>query len=831
MREQVRRYAALRPRYRLLAGTLQRVLEAAAARHAPLAIVQSRAKAVSSFAEKTLRKRKPGHGYDPVRQFTDLCGARVITHCRSEVNRIGRFIEDHFDIDRENSVDATGRLRPTEFGYRSVHYIVSFRRGVFPCDEVDLTVDDALYPDAEAPMKAEIQVRTVLEHAWADLSHELTYKSSFRVPGPWLREIARVAALLEDVDGAFERLHEGLRRYASNYGGYLPPDELEREISLLQSVLEHDPENADLAQRLGKLLMARGDWDAAIAVLEPLADSGHPPLLRDLGVAMCRRHRDDRACSEFRRGQELLQRAAEPPSADADALASLAGTWRGADDELARSLYRRAYEADPGNPYPLGNYLEMEIARQGTLAMVPLLAPSLRAAILRCHDQASVGMNMPWAFYDLGKLHLLLGEPYESLDAYARGISVSATGTPIESALQSVALLDRAVGDALPALQWVQRFLLVAAAARERTRHPGDVAPWPPPEALRHMATVGPAPIVGPVVILAGWTDPSLDESMSGYRDLVREVLSGFAGTIIAGGTTAGISGLAGEIGERNPSGIRTIGYLPCDPLPADAVIDPRYTEIRRTGGQAFTPLEPLQSWIDLLASGIDPAQVKVIGINGGRIAGAEYRIALALGAQVAVIEESGRAAARLVSGGEWATASTLLSCPADAMTLRAFLRPTVAPLTAEARECLARAIHEAYRLQRAREASPDLGEWETLPGTLKASNAQQADDMLAKLERVGCQAVAVTGRDIALLTFSGAEVEVMAEMEHGRWTLERLRDGWRWGPKKDIDRKVSPCLVGWGELPEDVREWDREAVRAIPAILARVGLEVRRLV
>ena len=197
------------PALQVLRGDAAEGLEEAAARHAPLAIVQSRAKAVSSFAEKTLRKRKPGHGYDPVRQFTDLCGARVITHCRSEVNLVGRFIESHFDVDWENSVDATQRLRPTEFGYRSVHYIVSFRRGVFPGDEIDVTVGDDLYPDTEAPMKAEIQVRTVLEHAWADLSHELTYKKSFRVPSPWLREIARVAALLEDVDGAFERLHEG----------------------------------------------------------------------------------------------------------------------------------------------------------------------------------------------------------------------------------------------------------------------------------------------------------------------------------------------------------------------------------------------------------------------------------------------------------------------------------------------------------------------------------------------------------------------------------------------------------------------------------------------
>ncbi len=69
----------------------------------------------------------------------------------------------------------------------------------------------------------------------------------------------------------------------------------------------------------------------------------------------------------------------------------------------------------------------------------------------------------------------------------------------------------------------------------------------------------------------------------------------------------------------------------------------------------------------------------------------------------------------------------------------------------------------------------------------------------------------------------------MLAEIEHGRWNAERLINGWRWGEEKDHEKKTSPHLVSWAELPGDVKEWDRAAVRKIPKILASIGLKVKR--
>ena len=77
--------------------------------------------------------------------------------------------------------------------------------------------------------------------------------------------------------------------------------------------------------------------------------------------------------------------------------------------------------------------------------------------------------------------------------------------------------------------------------------------------------------------------------------------------------------------------------------------------------------------------------------------------------------------------------------------------------------------------------------------------------------------------------TWSEGKIEEMAEMEHGRWNIERFRDGWRPGPRDDAS-KLHDCLVAWNDLPggkTGVQEYDRRAVRAFPKILAKAELEV----
>ncbi|MBA7711069.1 hypothetical protein ES703_120021 [subsurface metagenome] len=157
-----------------------------------------------------------------------------------------------------------------------------------------------------------------------------------------------------------------------------------------------------------------------------------------------------------------------------------------------------------------------------------------------------------------------------------------------------------------------------------------------------------------PIVIIAGGTDESVEEQMNSYRESLISAFKDFEGTIISGGTTSGISGLAGDIKEEYGDRIRLIGYTPRRfPDEYRVKLDERY-EHRFSNAEDFSYLEVLQYWYDILRSGCDPNKIKLIGINGGRISALEFRIAIAFGAQVGIIESSGRAANEIINDSWW---------------------------------------------------------------------------------------------------------------------------------------------------------------------------------
>jgi hypothetical protein len=149
--------------------------------------------------------------------------------------------------------------------------------------------------------------------------------------------------------------------------------------------------------------------------------------------------------------------------------------------------------------------------------------------------------------------------------------------------------------------------------------------------------------------------------------------------------------------------------------------------------------------------------------------------------------------------------------------------------------EVLARAIHERY-VRREREngktpeINPSMVEWDDLPESLRESNRHQAADICRKLHAVGCDIEPLTDWDAPPPKFSAAEMQLLARMEHERWQAEREAGGWKLAAEKNEARKETPYLVPYDELPDDIKEYDRAAVRGIPAFLAEVGFAVVRV-
>ena len=146
--------------------------------------------------------------------------------------------------------------------------------------------------------------------------------------------------------------------------------------------------------------------------------------------------------------------------------------------------------------------------------------------------------------------------------------------------------------------------------------------------------------------------------------------------------------------------------------------------------------------------------------------------------------------------------------------------------------EVLAQAIHHDYVLHRgdAVAGGSSAVPWEQLPEALRESNRRQAADIGRKLRAVGCDIEPLADWDAPPLTFTTAEVEQLARMEHDRWRAEREAARGHGRPTGSEPRRDSPYLVPWDELPEEIKEVNRDTVRAMPAVLAGIGFAVVRL-
>ena len=116
-------------------------------------------------------------------------------------------------------------------------------------------------------------------------------------------------------------------------------------------------------------------------------------------------------------------------------------------------------------------------------------------------------------------------------------------------------------------------------------------------------------------------------------------------------------------------------------------------------------------------------------------------------------------------------------------------------------------------------------------PPDLRNSSIEHIMSIPNKLETLGYEIVPDGGcyPDQRVSSFTPSEIECLAVLEHRRWIAERIKAGWVYGKERDVESKTSPYLVPWEELPERAREWNRSAIRNIPALLAAENLAIAR--
>lgn len=190
-------YAEAEPKYKALGAYLQAELK------------QILEKAEVSCLEVQFRVKKADSAYkkvgekeinEPFVQMEDWCALRIICYYEDDIARISKLLNERLAIRKK--YDVANRLGQNEVGYRSTHFILTIKP------------DQALGEyESLQDVIAEVQVRTILMHAWAEIEHKLQYKSGQAVPSEFRRKLALLSAKFEETDQQFVDIRKGLTAY------------------------------------------------------------------------------------------------------------------------------------------------------------------------------------------------------------------------------------------------------------------------------------------------------------------------------------------------------------------------------------------------------------------------------------------------------------------------------------------------------------------------------------------------------------------------------------------------------------------------------------------
>ena len=175
--------------------------------------------------QQSLEKKLEEKSYDDIHAVPDISGARVVCFYSPEIDAICKIVESTFRVIEKE--DKTAGLGENLMGYQGFHYIVTLG------PEFSGTRYEGI-----SSLKCEIQVRTILQDVWSQISHHLVYKHEDAIPKDLKRDVNSVMSLLEVAQGVFDSVkdqQDQKRNYLSAIS-----HENEDQQEFLSQPIDHD---------------------------------------------------------------------------------------------------------------------------------------------------------------------------------------------------------------------------------------------------------------------------------------------------------------------------------------------------------------------------------------------------------------------------------------------------------------------------------------------------------------------------------------------------------------------------------------------------------------
>ena len=171
---------------------------------------KARIKSFGSYYKKILRqKAQESSTSDSLVTLTDMIGIRIVCPFVEDLSIVEKQMCELYDVKEVEKKGANQSFR--EFGYESVHILISVPENCKPTVHVEKPLPEGLV--------VEIQVRTILQDAWAEVEHELIYKSEFNpFDKPLRRKLASINASLTLADIIFQEIRDYQKKLQNELG-------------------------------------------------------------------------------------------------------------------------------------------------------------------------------------------------------------------------------------------------------------------------------------------------------------------------------------------------------------------------------------------------------------------------------------------------------------------------------------------------------------------------------------------------------------------------------------------------------------------------------------